>query len=60
VLGAGTVDALNVPVGYRVQQIVANLERYRWMPHSFGSRYVLVKLPAFRLEAYDGGRRRST
>ncbi|MDQ3949189.1 MAG: L,D-transpeptidase family protein, partial [Gemmatimonadota bacterium] len=56
VLGAGTVASLNVPADFRLGQIAANLERYRWLPRAFGSRYVLVNVPAFRLEAYDGGR----
>jgi murein L,D-transpeptidase YcbB/YkuD len=55
VLGAETVKSLNVPADYRVRQIAANLERYRWLPRSLGARYIFVNVPAFRLEAYDGG-----
>src|SRR5688572_1033237 len=50
-LGAETVKSLNLPATYRLQQISANLERYRWLPRAFGSRYVAVNVPAFRLEA---------
>ena len=52
-LGAKTVKALNVPAQYRLAQIAANLERYRWMPRSLGERYIIVNVPAFRLEAHD-------
>lgn len=52
-LGKTTVGAMNVPAAYRLGQIAANLERFRWLPHSLGDRYVLVNVPAFRLEAYD-------
>jgi L,D-transpeptidase YcbB len=52
-LGAETVQALNVPADYRLAQIAANLERYRWLPHSMGGRFILVNVPAFRLEAHD-------
>lgn len=52
-LGAETVQSLNVPAQYRLAQIAANLERYRWLPRSFGGRYVIVNVPAFRLEAHD-------
>ncbi len=55
-LGPETVDALNRPVSYRVGQIGANLERYRWLPRSFGERYILVNVPAFELTAYDSGK----
>ena len=56
ILGAETVKSLNQPASYRAGQIAANLERYRWLPRSFGERYILVNVPAFRLDAYDSGR----
>ena len=56
-LGPETVAALNLSPAYRLWQIAANLERYRWLPRSLGSRYILVNVPAFRLEAFDGGRK---
>ncbi|WP_310569672.1 L,D-transpeptidase family protein [Gemmatimonas sp.] len=52
-LGAETMQSLNVPAQYRLAQIAANLERYRWLPRSFGGRYIIVNVPAFRLEAHD-------
>ncbi len=55
ILGAETVTSLNVPAEYRLAQIAANLERHRWLPRTLGSRYVLVNVPAFRLEAYENG-----
>ncbi|MEO7084198.1 MAG: L,D-transpeptidase family protein [Gemmatimonadaceae bacterium] len=55
-LGKETVDAMNVPSQYRLAEIAANLERYRWMPRSLGSRYVLVNVPEFRLIAYDSAK----
>ena len=55
-LGKETVEALNQSAAYRAAQIAANLERMRWLPKNFGSRYVYVNVPAFRLEAYDGGK----
>jgi L,D-transpeptidase YcbB len=56
VLGEGTVKALNVPATYRLGQLAANLERWRWLPRTLGDRYLLVNLPAFRLTAVEGGR----
>ena len=54
-LGPETVESLNLPVDYRLGQIAANLERFRWLPRDLGSRYILVNVPAFRLQAFDGG-----
>jgi L,D-transpeptidase YcbB len=56
-LGAETVQAMNVPVQYRLAQIAANLERYRWMPRDLGTRYILVNVPQFYLHAFDSGQK---
>jgi L,D-transpeptidase YcbB len=55
-LGKETVQALNVPATFRLGQIAANMERYRWMPRSLGDKYVFVNVPAFRLSAYEDGK----
>ena len=55
-LGAETLRSLNVPAAYRLGQIAANMERYRWMPRALGDKYVFVNVPSFRLEAYDDGK----
>jgi murein L,D-transpeptidase YcbB/YkuD len=55
-LGKETVKALNVPATFRVGQIAANMERYRWMPRSLGDKYVFVNVPSFQLTAYDDGK----
>ena len=56
-LGSETLDAMNVPADYRLGEIAANMERYRWLPRSFGQRYIFVNVPAFRLEAFDSGQK---
>jgi L,D-transpeptidase YcbB len=56
-LGKETIDAMNLPADYRLGEIAANMERFRWLPRSFGSRYVFVNVPAFKLEAYDSGQK---
>jgi murein L,D-transpeptidase YcbB/YkuD len=52
-----TIDALNTSAAYRLAQIVANMERMRWLPRAFPDRYVFVNVPAFKLEAYDKGQK---
>lgn len=56
-LGKETVDALNVTADYRLAEIAANLERYRWMPRDLGTRYIMVNVPQFYLHAYDSGQK---
>jgi murein L,D-transpeptidase YcbB/YkuD len=57
ILGDSTVQSLNVPAQYRLAQIAANLERLRWLPRDPGQRYIIVNVPAFRLQAYDSGQK---
>ena len=56
-LGKETIDAMNISASYRLGEIAANMERYRWLPRSFGQRYIFVNVPAFKLEAYDSGQK---
>lgn len=56
-LGTETLQSLNLPADYRLAQIAANLERYRWMPRTLGQRYILVNVPQFYLHAYDSGQK---
>jgi len=36
--------------------ILANMERWRWMPHQFADTYVIVNLPDFTLRVMHGGK----
>jgi L,D-transpeptidase YcbB len=53
VLGDGTVAALNVTAGDRVQQIVANMERWRALPPDLGPRHIEVNIPDFSLDVVE-------
>ena len=50
VIGKGTVEALNYTKEQRKQQIIANLERWRWFPRDFGDHYFIVNIPGYVLE----------
>lgn len=56
-LGGETLEAMNLPAQYRLGQIAANLERYRWMPRTLGTRYIMVNVPQFYLHAFDSGQK---
>ncbi|RDV14511.1 hypothetical protein DXT99_14010 [Pontibacter diazotrophicus] len=60
VLGPQTYKALNVPVEERIDQIVLNMERWRWLPKELDAnggdnRYVMVNIPAFRVSVMENG-----
>lgn len=54
--GPKTLTALNVPVTARIDQIVANMERWRWVPRSFGATYIEVNAADATLNVVDNGR----
>ena len=54
VVGAQTLAALNVPAQDRVRQIMANMERWRWLPQSLPQRRVQVNIAAAVLTVFDG------
>ncbi|HEX9162632.1 MAG TPA: L,D-transpeptidase family protein [Thermoanaerobaculia bacterium] len=56
VAGADTIAELNVTRQQRIEQLVLNLERWRWMPRALPSRYLIVNIAAFQLEGFDSGR----
>jgi len=55
-LTAATVEALNgKQPDHAADIILANLERWRWMPHHLPDTYVLVNLPDFTLHVMHDG-----
>jgi len=55
VVGRATLAALNVPVQDRINQVIVNLERWRWLPETLGERYVLINIAGFRLDVIEQG-----
>jgi murein L,D-transpeptidase YcbB/YkuD len=55
VVGATTRALLNVSPQDRLEQIVVNMERLRWLPAELGPKYVLVNVASFRLKAVENG-----
>jgi murein L,D-transpeptidase YcbB/YkuD len=50
-VGAQTLKAINVPVGGRIKQLEASIERLLGMDFIFAERYVVVNIPAAFVEA---------
>jgi murein L,D-transpeptidase YcbB/YkuD len=56
VVGPGTKRALNgrrVPK-YRMKTILANMERWRWIPNNLGKMNIQVNIPEFRYRVFNG------
>jgi L,D-transpeptidase YcbB len=56
ILNNATVDALNGPRRDRdADIIIANMERWRWLPRDLGRAYVMVNIPDYTLKVMDRG-----
>lgn len=49
-IDAETVKLLNIPIKERINQIIINMERWRWIPKSFEADYIMVNIPEFKLK----------
>ncbi|GHA38220.1 hypothetical protein GCM10007989_37710 [Devosia pacifica] len=56
VVGPATVAALNGGEATRREDILANMERWRWMPSDLGEFNVFVNVPEFMVRINDHGR----
>jgi murein L,D-transpeptidase YcbB/YkuD len=56
IVGPETIAALNVPAAVRVAQIAANMERWRWLPPQFESRYIAVNIPDQSVQYIQDGK----
>jgi murein L,D-transpeptidase YcbB/YkuD len=56
IIGGQTLLALNVPVESRIQQIIINMERYRWLKRQNHGQLVAVNIAAFEVIAGRPGK----
>lgn len=54
-LGASTLRELNHTVEERIAELTLNMDRWRWLPHELGERYILVNIAGFELEVVENG-----
>jgi murein L,D-transpeptidase YcbB/YkuD len=56
VLTPKTVAALSGPSAAQLDDdLVANMERWRWLPADLGARHIFVNIPEYRLRLIEGG-----
>jgi murein L,D-transpeptidase YcbB/YkuD len=56
IVSTGTLTALNVPVSSRIRQIMANMERWRWMPKEMPVDRIQVNIAAAQVAVFEGDR----
>lgn len=55
-LAQATLDSLNVPASERAMEIIANMERWRWLPERLEAVRVEVNVPDSRLDLVENGK----
>ena len=53
ILGGKTVEEMNTPITKRIEQIIINMERWRWVPQNFSDNYLMVNIPEYKLRIYE-------
>jgi murein L,D-transpeptidase YcbB/YkuD len=54
VFGHRTVKELNVSVKNRIEQMLINMERLKWMPNESSGTRLVANIPEFRLHVFNG------
>lgn len=49
IAGEGTLQQMNVPLDYRINQVRMNIDRIRWLPDDFGRHHIRINIPDFSL-----------
>jgi murein L,D-transpeptidase YcbB/YkuD len=57
VIGKETLEQLNMTFKEKISQLKVDLERFRWMPESFGEDYVFVNIANFELLLMKNGKK---
>ncbi|MBF9140392.1 L,D-transpeptidase family protein [Hymenobacter properus] len=56
IVSGETLRQLNVPIGTRIDQLILNMERWRWLPKKFEPNYLLVNIPEYTLHVVEDGK----
>jgi murein L,D-transpeptidase YcbB/YkuD len=57
VLGVATAKEMNIPIAFRIKQIMINLERLRWFPDEVEDNFLLINIPEYKLYVFENKKR---
>lgn len=55
ILGEATLREMNVPISFRIKQIMINMERLRWFPDDVEDNFLLINIPEYKLHVFENG-----
>ena len=53
ILGEATIKEMNVPISFRIKQIMINMERLRWFPDQVEDDFLLINIPEYKLHVFE-------
>lgn len=53
IVGVATAKEMNVPISFRIKQIMINMERLRWFPDDVEDNFLLINIPEFKLHVFE-------
>ena len=56
IVAGETLRQLNIPIGSRIDQLILNMERWRWLPKRFEPNYLLVNIPEYTLHVVENNK----
>ncbi|WP_420979978.1 L,D-transpeptidase family protein [Chitinophaga sp. 30R24] len=56
IINKNVLDALNTPIQDRIQKVLLNMERLRWVPIEPSTDYIVVNIPEFKMHVYEKGK----
>jgi L,D-transpeptidase YcbB len=52
-VSSSLINELNIPVHKRIEQILVNMERSRWVPENQQPDYLLINIPEYKMHVYE-------
>ena len=56
VVGRGTQKLLNISVESKINKVLINLDRIKWLPRNVNPRHIVVNIPEYMLHYYEYGK----
>jgi len=53
IIGKKFIEEMNVPIRERIETILINIERCKWIPNETESEHIIVNIPEFKLTAFN-------
>ncbi len=54
--GNKTKEALNYPIKERIQRVIVNMERLRWLPDDLGHKHIIVNVAGYVLHGFENSK----